>query len=231
MQLIILRCGQGNASARDRQGPCKGLLSEAPLSCLCWVAALPCYQHRSWEPVRRPAGSVSSGVVGMPPSSLLPVLLICQTPVPQGCGLHVDRKSAHTHIHTCRFQGHVRKRNPGLNFADEVWSTKPRNLILGENCTLTVVLPMRTIPMVPRALVSAQLTICLLNVLPATSHWSSAFSGLLSNQWFSPSYHSPTKCSALDTDAIMLCTHVTWFRTFSGNNFMMKMKKTSDLSM
>ena len=45
------------------KAPGKGLLLAVSLSCLHEVAAPPCYQHRSWEPVRRPAGSASSLVV------------------------------------------------------------------------------------------------------------------------------------------------------------------------
>ena len=86
---------QGNASARHRQGllctckrrrqgplcTCKykcikalgkGLLSAVPLSCFHEVAAPPCYQHRSWEPVDALKVLRAVGLlIGVTPSSLL----------------------------------------------------------------------------------------------------------------------------------------------------------------
>ena len=45
------------------KAPGKGHFLGVPLPCVREVAAPPCYQHRSWEPVRRPEGSVSRRVV------------------------------------------------------------------------------------------------------------------------------------------------------------------------
>ena len=70
--------------AKVDKAPGKGLLITISLSYLHGVAAPPCHQHRSWEPVRRLAGSA-----GVTPSSLL----IRRTPVPAGCGL--DRRGLH----------------------------------------------------------------------------------------------------------------------------------------
>ena len=67
--LAMQECGKEIDKA-----PGKGLLLEVPLSCLCRVAAPPCYQHRSWEPVRCPAGSASSRLAGVTPSSLLLII-------------------------------------------------------------------------------------------------------------------------------------------------------------
>ena len=125
--LLMHRCGEGNAAARKDKTPGKGLLIVVSLSCFRRVAALPCYQHRSWELVRCPASSVSSHVVGV---TTLSSLLISQTqvpprmqsrssPSPLGMQLMLQMPTLVYFQVICAW-----KCNPGLNFVDKVQSAE-----------------------------------------------------------------------------------------------------------
>ena len=130
MWLMMHGCGNSNASARGRQGPWQGPPPYSSPVLPLRAAALLCYQHRSWEPVRRPTVSASSWFVNWGDSIIHVTTISSDTGPPRMWSrIVVEFINAHTHT----FSGHVHKCISGLNFTDEIQFAKSAKFYTPEN--------------------------------------------------------------------------------------------------